>query len=40
MKPLLIIYFELIRVPEHEEIAGRLTADGVHGPCVVNAFHT
>ena len=40
MKSLLISYFELIRVPEHEEFAGRLPVDDVHGPCGVNAFHT
>ena len=40
MKSLLIIYFELIRVPEHEEFAGRLPVDDVHGPCGDNAFHT
>ena len=40
MKSLLIIYFELIRVPEHKEFAGRPPVDDVHGPCGVNAFHT
>ena len=40
MKSLLIIYFELIRVSGHEEFAGRLPVDDVHGSCVVNAFHT
>ena len=40
MKSLLIIYFELIMLPEHEEFAGILPVDDVHGPCGVNAFHT
>ncbi len=40
MKSLLIIYFELIRVPEHEEFTGRLPVYDVHGPFGFNAFHT
>ena len=38
MKSLLIIYFELIRVPEHEEFAGRLPVDNVHRPLRVQCF--
>ena len=38
MKSLLIIIFELIRVPEHEEFAGILPVDDVHGPRGVKCF--
>ena len=38
MKSLLIIYFELIRVSGHEEFAGRLPVDDVHGSCGLMLF--
>ena len=38
MKSLLIIYFELIRVPEHEKFAWRLPVDDVHDPAWLMLF--